>query len=59
MPHAFMRTLLGRLRRGAERGATAVEYSLIIGLIAAVIFGTVLVLGQAVINLFAVPLSGF
>jgi Flp pilus assembly pilin Flp len=46
------------LRRG-DQGATAVEYALIIGLIAAVIFGTVAALGQAVLGLFTAPLGGF
>jgi Flp pilus assembly pilin Flp len=57
--HAFMRCLLGRLRRANENGATAVEYALIVGLIAAVIFSAVLALGQAVLGLFTAPLGGF
>jgi Flp pilus assembly pilin Flp len=44
------------LRRD-DRGATAVEYALFAGLIAAVIIGTVLVLGQVVLGLFNAPLS--
>lgn len=60
MSRTFLGTFLGRLLRGGDRGATAVEYGLIIGLIAAVIFGAVLVLGQLVLGLFAAPLlSGF
>jgi len=35
-----------------ERGATAVEYSLLIGLIAAVIVGAVAALGAGVLGLF-------
>ncbi len=35
-----------------DRGATAVEYGLIVALIAAVIIGTVLILGQQVKNAF-------
>ncbi len=35
-----------------DRGATAVEYGLIVALIAAVIIGTVLILGQQVNNAF-------
>jgi len=58
MSPTFLRTVLTRLT-AAERGATAVEYGLIIGLIAAVIFGTVLALGQLVLGLFTAPLGGF
>ncbi|MGE5133155.1 MAG: Flp family type IVb pilin [Gemmatimonadota bacterium] len=35
-----------------DRGATAVEYGLIVALIAAVIIGTVLILGQQINNAF-------
>ena len=60
MSRTFLRTLLGRLLRAGDRGATAVEYGLIIGLIAAVIFGAVFSLGQLVLGLFAAPLiNGF
>ena len=45
--------------RGSDGGATAVEYALIIGFIAAVIIGTVAALGQAVLGLFNAPLGGF
>ena len=55
MSRASLRTRLGRLLRADQRGATAVEYSLIIMLIAAVIFGAVFALGQLVLGLFSAP----
>ncbi|MFC7493405.1 MULTISPECIES: Flp family type IVb pilin [unclassified Nocardioides] len=39
-------------RRRSERGASAVEYGLLVSLVAAVIGGVVLVLGVAVTDLF-------
>jgi Flp pilus assembly pilin Flp len=54
-----MRNVLSHLLRSAEEGATAVEYALIVGLIAAVIFSAVLALGQVVLGLFTAPLGGF
>ena len=39
--------------RSDERGVTAVEYALIVGLIAIVIIGAVTLLGTGVSNLFA------
>ncbi len=47
-----VRRLLAALPARADRGATAVEYGLIVALIAAVIIGTVLILGQQVNNAF-------
>ncbi len=44
--------LLARPLARDDRGATAVEYGLIVALIAAVIIGTVLILGQQVNNAF-------
>ena len=38
-------------------GATAVEYALLIALIAAVIFGAVLLLGQSVLGLFTAAIT--
>ena len=43
------------LRRRDERGATAVEYGLMVGLIAVVIVGGVTAFGIAVNNLFFIP----
>jgi pilus assembly protein Flp/PilA len=43
-------TLAQRLR--SDRGATAVEYGLLVALIAAVIIGIVIVVGQQVSNAF-------
>ncbi len=46
-------TLAARLRAiPAERGATAVEYALMVGLIAAVIVGIVLTLGETITGIF-------
>ena len=45
---SFLAQRLGR----DDRGATAVEYGLIVALIAAVIIGTVALLGTAVNNAF-------
>ena len=41
----------------SERGATAVEYAIMVSLIALVIVGAVTVFGQNVIQLFQVPAS--
>ncbi|HLQ53732.1 MAG TPA: hypothetical protein VK162_05595 [Streptosporangiaceae bacterium] len=54
LPRDFLSQLLG-----GDRGGTAAEYALMIGLIAAVIAGAVAALGQGVLNLFNVPLAGF
>ena len=49
-----MKKLLGKLRGLARRddGASAVEYGLLVALIAVIIAGTVLVLGNALQNRF-------
>jgi Flp pilus assembly pilin Flp len=54
---AFLRTCLGRLLCADQQGATAAEYSLLVMLIAAVIFGSVFALGQFVLGLFSAPLG--
>lgn len=41
-----------RQRRDEERGASAVEYALLIAFVAAVIFGAVLLLGQGLPALY-------
>ena len=41
----------------SERGATAVEYALMVSLIALVIIGSVTLFGQNMIHLFNVPAS--
>jgi pilus assembly protein Flp/PilA len=56
---SLMWSFLRRVRRPADRGATAVEYAMLVGLIAAVIFGAVFALGQLVLGLFTAPLGGF
>jgi Flp pilus assembly pilin Flp len=53
----FLRVFLGHMLLRDERGASAVEYALFIGLIAAVIFGVVLALGQLVLGLFNAPIT--
>jgi Flp pilus assembly pilin Flp len=44
--------LLGHLRGMNDSGATAVEYAIMAGFIAAVIVGAVALFGQAVLGLF-------
>ena len=41
-----------KLMRSDERGATAVEYGLLVALIAAVIIGVVMILGDEIGNAF-------
>lgn len=48
--YTYMQALKGRLTE--DRGATAVEYGLMVALIAVVIAGTVLALGGELNNLF-------
>ena len=45
-------------RRGTD-GATAVEYALMVGFVAAVVVGAVTVFGQAVLGLFSPLINGF
>ena len=45
--------------RTDEDGATSVEYALMVGLIAIVIFGGVAVFGLAVSDLFTIPAGVF
>lgn len=45
--------------RTRERGATAVEYGLMVGLIAVVIVGAVTIFGQGVNALFFIPAGVF
>jgi len=56
---ASRRVLPPRSLHRSDRGATAVEYALIVSLIAAAIFATVFTLGQTVLGLFTAPLGGF
>ena len=42
-----------------DEGATAVEYTLMVGLIALVIFGAVTVLGTTLLNVFASFVAAF
>jgi pilus assembly protein Flp/PilA len=60
-PHGLVCSLLGRVRRAGrgDRGATAVEYGLIVALIAAIIAGVVALLGQAVLAEFTSVVNGF
>jgi pilus assembly protein Flp/PilA len=48
----LLRSLSGLLLRRDDQGATAVEYSLMVGLIAAVIVGAVTMFGLNVLGLF-------
>lgn len=51
---SYVQTFLTRnLRREDDRGATAVEYGLMVGLIAVVIIATVMALGLRLDELFA------
>ena len=52
---SFLTQRLGR----DERGATAVEYGLIVALIAAVIVGAVLAVGQLVLGAFNSVITGW
>ena len=45
-------TILLNARRDEEKGATAVEYGLLVALIAAVIIATVVLLGQQINSAF-------
>jgi Flp pilus assembly pilin Flp len=56
--YAGLRRFPGHPLRQCDIGATAVEYSLMIGLITAVIFGAVVVFGEGVLGLFN-TLAGF
>jgi pilus assembly protein Flp/PilA len=51
--------LTQRLGRDDDRGATAVEYGLIVALIAAVIIGAVLAVGQLVLGAFNSVIQGW
>jgi pilus assembly protein Flp/PilA len=44
-----------KLRNASEMGATAVEYGLMVALIAVVIIGAVTTFGEAVRDLFIIP----
>ena len=54
-----MITFLRRRRPHDERGATAVEYGLMVALIAIVIIGGVTTFGLAVNDLFKIPAGVF
>ncbi len=47
MKNFVAKKFVGRLRRRQDEGATAVEYGLLVALIAVVIAGAALLLGQA------------
>lgn len=48
-----------RLRFDSENGATAVEYSIMLALVAAIIIGVVVTLGQGVVALFDTAVNAF
>jgi pilus assembly protein Flp/PilA len=54
----YLYTLLANVRRRDERGATAVEYGLLVGLIAVAIITTLLLLGPQLDALFQRVLAG-
>ena len=51
--------MFGRHVERDERGATAVEYGLMVGLIALAIIGAVLAFGTSVSDLFLIPAGTF
>lgn len=53
--HPAIATLRGRVQSRPDHGATAVEYGLMVALIAVVIIGGVSLFGQNVSRLFIVP----
>ena len=50
--YVALQTQLAGLLNREDRGATAVEYGLLVGLIALVIIGIVLLLGKNLLNIF-------
>ncbi|GAB2528211.1 Flp family type IVb pilin [Paramicrobacterium agarici] len=54
---SFVSSVKGRLSR-EESGATAVEYGLLVGLIAVAIVGTLILLGPQLQDLFETVLNG-
>ena len=52
----FMQTFLAEKKRD-DKGATAVEYGLLVALIAAIIVGTVALLGEAILAAFTTVLN--
>ncbi|MDT0183747.1 Flp family type IVb pilin [Microbacterium sp. ARD31] len=50
---------LPELPEREERGATAVEYGLMVAMIAIVIVGAVMIFGQGVVALFSIPAGIF
>lgn len=50
---------MGRLERNPDKGASAVEYSLLVGLIAIVIFVAVVFFGQEVEGLFSTAATSY
>ncbi len=49
--------LSDRVEASKDRGATAVEYGLLVALIAAIIIGTVVTLGQEIHNAFKIVVN--
>ncbi|GAA0214410.1 hypothetical protein GCM10010492_10270 [Saccharothrix mutabilis subsp. mutabilis] len=54
----FMRNFLDDRLRGSDRGATAVEYGLMVALIAVAIIGMVMAVGDELNGLFADVVDG-
>lgn len=57
--YVYLRARLTRLLNCDDRGATAVEYVIVLSLIAGVIFGAVALLGTSVSSLFGKAVSSF
>jgi Flp pilus assembly pilin Flp len=55
MMRTALHSVLWARALASERGATAVEYAIMVGFIAAVIVAAVAALGTAVLGLFDVP----
>jgi pilus assembly protein Flp/PilA len=57
--HEVKAMKLPELPEREERGATAVEYGLMVAMIAIVIVGAVMIFGQGVVALFSIPAGIF
>ena len=59
LQHEVKAKKLPELPEREERGATAVEYGLMVAMIAIVIVGAVMIFGQGVVALFSIPAGIF
>ena len=58
LPRLYLR-LVHRVHDRDERGATAVEYGLMVAMIAIVIVGAVTLFGSSVVRLYSIPAGIF